>query len=133
VSPEAVTVARMTDAQPDPLDPGVKEAAMRRASEAIYRRNLQFIRKTLAAEPLVRRAAFCWYEAEHRRRNGFRIPVPSPASHIWTSRAGRRYVVLENADGMLACYRARNDGALRILTRWPRWLDMTEPEETVSR
>lgn len=32
---------------------------------------------------------------------------------------GREYVVLRNANGILAVYRIRNDGMLKALRRWP--------------
>ena len=32
---------------------------------------------------------------------------------------GRKYVVLENSNGVLAVYRVRNQGVLRRLKRWP--------------
>jgi hypothetical protein len=38
---------------------------------------------------------------------------------IAVSEAGRRYVVLSNANGILAAYRVRPDGILKRLKRWP--------------
>ncbi|HVB77452.1 MAG TPA: hypothetical protein VNI34_06590 [Candidatus Nitrosotalea sp.] len=32
---------------------------------------------------------------------------------------GKEYVVLQNANGVLAVYRVRNDGKLKRLRRWP--------------
>jgi len=36
---------------------------------------------------------------------------------------GLTYVVLENGGGLLAVYRVRNDGKLKILRRWPVGLE----------
>lgn len=33
---------------------------------------------------------------------------------------GKTYVVLRNVSGLLACYRVRNDGKLKLLRRVPR-------------
>jgi hypothetical protein len=33
---------------------------------------------------------------------------------------GKNYVVLQNANGILAVYRVRNDGKLKRLRRWPK-------------
>jgi hypothetical protein len=33
---------------------------------------------------------------------------------------GRRYVVLQNVNGVLAVYRVRHDGILKRLRRWPK-------------
>jgi hypothetical protein len=49
------------------------------------------------------------------------IDQPSNSSSM-AAHAGRKYVVLDNANGILAVYRVRNDGALRRLKRWPREL-----------
>lgn len=37
--------------------------------------------------------------------------------------AGKQYVVLRNAGGVLAVYRVRNDGMLKRLKRWPAELN----------
>lgn len=36
---------------------------------------------------------------------------------------GRKYVVLENVNGVLAVYRIRNDGILRRMKRWPKEIE----------
>jgi len=33
---------------------------------------------------------------------------------------GKKYVILENANGILAVYRIKNDGFLKRLKRWPK-------------
>lgn len=37
--------------------------------------------------------------------------------------AGKRYVVLRNADTLICVYRIRNDGILKGMRRWPKELD----------
>jgi hypothetical protein len=41
------------------------------------------------------------------------------APELWTSEAGRYYVVLRNVNGVLAVYRVKNDEKLKRLKRWP--------------
>lgn len=47
---------------------------------------------------------------------------PGKASGV-VERDGKRYVVLQNARGVLAVYRVRNDGMLRRMRRWPLGLE----------
>lgn len=49
---------------------------------------------------------------------GSRCQQRSPPRSI-SSYAGRSYVVLDNANGILAVYRIRDDGVLKRLRRWP--------------
>lgn len=44
---------------------------------------------------------------------------PSGGDSQVVVRAGHRYVVLENGNGILRVYRVRNDGMLKGLRRWP--------------
>lgn len=39
---------------------------------------------------------------------------------------GKRYIVLRNAQGLLAVYRVRNDGMLKRLKRWPESIGARE-------
>ena len=57
-------------------------------------------------------------------RSASRDGVPSPdqpanTSYV-TEHEGKRYVVLENVNGVLAVYRIRTSGALKELRRWPK-------------
>lgn len=47
---------------------------------------------------------------------------PSNDSTVETV-AGKDYIVLKNANGILAVYRVRNNGLLKGLKRWPKELD----------
>jgi hypothetical protein len=49
-------------------------------------------------------------------------PIPSNRSGV-IEHKGKRYVVLENVNGILAVYRIRNNGALKRLRRWPAVLE----------
>jgi hypothetical protein len=51
--------------------------------------------------------------------------LAQPAAHRTRVRelAGLEYVTLSNCDGLLACYRIRNDGNLRRLVRAPSEFD----------
>jgi hypothetical protein len=44
---------------------------------------------------------------------------PSESGSGVEEHAGKMYVVLRNASGLLACYRVRNDGKLKLLRRLP--------------
>jgi hypothetical protein len=65
----------------------------------------------LTDEVYVRRAFAAWF-----RSGG----TDQPAGYSDVEyHAGHRYVVLRNANGVLAVYRVRNDGMLKRLRRWP--------------
>lgn len=57
--------------------------------------------------------AFSAYFRGHQNRG-----IPSNNSEVREIKK-KRYVVLENINGILAVYRVRNDGKLKGLKRWP--------------
>lgn len=68
---------------------------------------------------LIRRAADAYHRSERDRGvSEAYIATPSDASYLW-EHSGRRYVVLENASGVLAVYRVLGSGILQGLKRWP--------------
>lgn len=68
-------------------------------------------------DDLTRRAFTAYF-----RTGGLEPPQPGSAT---TAHAGKQYVVLRNAGGVLAIYRVRNDGMLKRLKRWPPALEVT--------
>lgn len=50
--------------------------------------------------------------------------APSNAEEMFIN--GMRYVVIHDAEGVVAVYRYQNRGQLKRLRRWPRELDETE-------
>jgi len=68
---------------------------------------------------IVRRAFVAWYSADEDQAPGH----PSPAASHHVRLAGHEYVVLRDANSLLAVYRLRNDGKLKRLRRWPRELE----------
>jgi hypothetical protein len=66
-------------------------------------------------EEFVRRAYAAWF-----RTGGTDQPANSSRVRRYK---GKSYVVLENARGVLAVYRIKNDGLLRRLRRWPEAFD----------
>jgi hypothetical protein len=72
---------------------------------------------------LVRRAMAAYYRSGHREGLADeQITIPANTSDVH-ERSGKRYVVLENVNGILAVYRVRNDGVLKGLKRWPKELE----------
>jgi hypothetical protein len=69
----------------------------------------------VSSEDLTRRAFAAWF-----RSGG--IDQPSRWSGV-EEHGGKNYVVLRNANGVMAVYRVRNDGKLKRLVRWPTALD----------
>jgi hypothetical protein len=65
-------------------------------------------------EALLRRAFAAYY------RSGANMQ-PANTSGVRKYK-GLWYVVLENANGVLAVYRVKNDGFLRAMRRWPEEL-----------
>jgi hypothetical protein len=63
----------------------------------------------------LQRAYAAWY------RSGGR-DVPANDSSVLTHE-GKDYVVLKNANGVLAVYRIKKDGLLRRLRRWPEEIE----------
>lgn len=61
-------------------------------------------------DPLLR-AKSAWYRAGNSEQ-------PASTSHV-TEYEGRKYVVLENVNGLLAIYRVTVGGQLKRLKRWP--------------
>jgi hypothetical protein len=60
--------------------------------------------------------------AAYHRSDGDTAPIPANASGV-VEHGGKVYVRLVNANGTLAVYRVRNDGALKRLARWPAQVD----------
>lgn len=74
-------------------------------------------------EPVIRRAFAAYYRSGHR--DGYtdtQITIPANTSYV-ADVNGKRYVVLENENGIVAVYRVRKDGALKGLKRWPKEID----------
>ncbi|MGH3187205.1 MAG: hypothetical protein ACRDPY_25290 [Streptosporangiaceae bacterium] len=70
-------------------------------------------------ETLLQRALAAYYRPiAGQSHNAGRTAASAIKSHI-AEHLGKRYVVLENFDGVLAVYRVRNDGILKALRRWP--------------
>jgi len=68
---------------------------------------------------LLQRALFAYHRPRARQDPSVRRTV-APAIKSYTAEyLGKRYVVLEDFDGVLAVYRVRNDGILKVLRRWP--------------
>lgn len=72
-------------------------------------------------EQLLSRAIAAHYQA--CAREGASASQPASASSGVEELAGKSYVVLRNAGGILRVYRVRNNGMLKGLRRWPKELD----------
>jgi hypothetical protein len=65
-------------------------------------------------QDLTRRAIAAYY------RSGKGDPMSPPSKYSGlVAREGLHYIVLRNANGVLAVYRVRSDGMLKALKRWP--------------
>lgn len=53
------------------------------------------------------------------RRFGASANQPASSSRVERDDKGLDYVVLRNTNGVLAVYRIRPSGELKLLTRWP--------------
>jgi hypothetical protein len=72
---------------------------------------------------LVRRAMSAYYRSGYREGlSDQQVTIPANTSDV-REHDGKRYVVLENVNGVLAVYRVRNDGILKGLKRWPKELE----------
>jgi hypothetical protein len=70
-----------------------------------------------AGDDLLRRAYAAWF-----RYGG--TDIPDSSSSRVEKHGGLRYVVLrKKVNGVLACYRVRNNGQLKMLVRLPRALE----------
>ena len=68
------------------------------------------------------RRAFAAYFRYVKAKN---IIPDQPADHSGAATAGgKRYIVLRNANRVLAVYRVRNTGMLKRLDRWPKELEV---------
>ena len=56
------------------------------------------------------------------KKEGCDSPAQPSDSSAVTEFAGKRYVVLNNVNGILAVYGLKNDGVLNRLGRWPESL-----------
>jgi hypothetical protein len=65
-------------------------------------------------QDLQRRALAAWFR-------GGGTDQPAEPDHL-QDEEGHAYIVLHNANGILAVYRVKNDGALRSLRRYPKAL-----------
>jgi hypothetical protein len=75
------------------------------------------------SHPLIVRAMSAYYRQGHREgHTDQQITIPANTSYL-AELGGKRYVVLENVNGVLAVYRVRNDGVLKGLKRWPKELE----------
>jgi hypothetical protein len=68
-------------------------------------------------EEVEARAYAAWFQ--HCKRHGYLPDQPSQAMSGLEEYAGKEYVVLRNVRGVMAVYRVRNDGMLKMLKRWP--------------
>jgi len=71
---------------------------------------------------LRRRALAAYYRAE-TREPGI-VPTQPVGNGDVVELEGRRYVVLNHTEGVLAVYRVRNDGQLRKMRRPPKEIGM---------
>jgi len=73
-------------------------------------------------ERVIDRAFAAWFRAG--KRAGATSPdIPANDSYL-CELAGRRYVILQNINGIMAVYRVKTNGILREMRRWPRELDV---------
>lgn len=70
-------------------------------------------------DDLTRRAFAAYFRTA--ANEGAMVDQPANTSGVRTHKR-KHYVVLENARGVLAVYRVKNDGALRRMKRWPEAL-----------
>ena len=66
---------------------------------------------------LLRRASTAWFHGADRV--GLMPEPPDPRLSGVETYGGKTYVVLRNADGLVAVYRVRDDGTLKALRRVP--------------
>jgi hypothetical protein len=84
---------------------------------------VQVLAEARGNDPLIVRAMSAYYRQGHREGlTDQQITIPANTSFL-AETGGKRYVVLENANGVLAVYRVRNDGVLKGLKRWPKELE----------
>jgi hypothetical protein len=69
---------------------------------------------------LVTRAMRAYFIAS--KKEGGESPAQPSNSSAVTEFEGKRYVVLNNVNGILAVYGLKNDGVLKRLGRWPESL-----------
>ena len=69
---------------------------------------------------LVTRAMRAYFIAS--KKEGGESPAQPSNSSAVTEFEGKRYVVLNNVNGILTVYGLRNDGVLKRLGRWPESL-----------
>jgi hypothetical protein len=67
-------------------------------------------------DEMVKRATAAWF-----RSGGDDQPGSGPSGI--REHEGKKYVVLENVNGILAVYRIKNDGLLRRMKRWPKAIE----------
>jgi hypothetical protein len=66
---------------------------------------------------LLHRASAAWFRGAERV--GLMPEPPDPGLSGVETYGGKTYVVLRNADGLMAVYRVRDDGTLKALRRVP--------------
>lgn len=74
-------------------------------------------------DTLLRRAFAAYYRAG--AREGYaqeQLGIPANTSYV-AEHEGKRYVVLENVNEVLAVYRVRTTGVLKGLRRWPKQIE----------
>jgi hypothetical protein len=71
-------------------------------------------------QELVTRASRAYFTAS--KKKGCSAPDQPSSSSDVTEIAGKRYVVLNNVNGILAVYGLKNDGVLKRLEHWPESL-----------
>ena len=65
-------------------------------------------------DEMVKRATAAWF-----RSGGNDQPAHTSGVREY---GGKKYVVLDNINGVLAVYRIKNDGILKRMKRWPKEL-----------
>ncbi len=75
--------------------------------------------EAMSDDALVRRAVAAYYQPGSRRGHTAEQAIAPVSTSYTAEHLDKRYVVLEDFDGVLAVYRVRNDGILKALRRWP--------------
>ena len=79
----------------------------------------------ITEQELMARALRAYWMAARKdeKETGTSWPIPSERLGGVEEIGGKSYATLQNADGILAVYRVRNDGVLKSLKRWPKELE----------
>lgn len=78
--------------------------------------------EAIADDDTLLRRAFAAYFRSAKAEGAWSPDQPANTSYV-TEHDGKRYVVLENVNGVLAVYRVRTSGVLKGLRRWPKAIE----------